>query len=81
MKKKHAERKPSPLDVLTTTVAQDYAHRSTDEITRRRTVLACEASVIEAEIVALNAQMADAKARRARNDATQRGLMLVVEKR
>ena len=74
-------KRPSKLDRITEAVAQDYAHASTDDITRLRTVLACELNTVENELVSLQARAASARAHRAGVEARLRGLADVVGKR
>ena len=73
--------KQRPMDGLVVLTAQDYAHRSTDDIVRRRIVLCAEADVVDAEIVELNAKLATARRVRAGIAARLTGLRIVVEKR
>ena len=80
MKKKQVK-KPSKLDNLAASVALEHAHLSTGDIIRRHTVLACEQNVLDGEINALTASIADARLRRAKVEAMIRGLVVVVEKR
>jgi hypothetical protein len=71
----------SKIDRLAEGVAQDYAHASTEDITRERAVWNFTLSAVEAEIVALQARMASARSRRAKVESRLRGLALVVGKR
>jgi hypothetical protein len=80
MKKEKKERK-SKLDVFVTSVVQDWAHSSTEDIVRKRNVLLAEANAAEAEIHALTAKLIDVRARREKIDATLNGLAMVVETR
>lgn len=81
MKKRMIVKKPSKLDTLATSTMQDYAHISTDDIVRRRIVLACEANATDHEITGLSAKLVDARERRAKIGAVLTGLASVVEKR
>lgn len=76
--KKH---KPSKLDHLATSVAQDWAHANSYTINSRRRVLQFEADETDKSIVALGAALANMKDRRAKIEATLRGLAVVIEKR
>jgi hypothetical protein len=78
MKKKAA---PNHLDAVAAAAAREAKDSSTDDIMRRHAVLACEANVIEQEVIALEAQLTDARARAARVEATLRGLARVVGRR
>lgn len=66
---------------LAASTAQDVAHLSTDHITRRRMILACNATALEQEIVSLSAQLANARDERWRVEAMLDGLATVVAKR
>lgn len=81
MKQKQKKQRPSRWDRLTAAVMQTHAHESTADIARRRDVLSFELIAIDEEIVALSARTADAKARRARVEATLLGLGIVVGRR
>jgi len=81
MKKQKRAPRPSKLDQLTLSVAQDYAHEASDDITRRRVVLACEANTVDHEVFTLVSRLADARDRRAKIEATLKGLAVVVGKR
>lgn len=80
MKRKRPHR-PSKTDTITATTMQHNAHESTEDIVRLHTVLACERNTIDREILVLAARNADARLRRAKVDATIKGLEAVVEKR
>ena len=74
-------KKPSKLDLITTSVMQDYAHASTGDIVRRRCVLACEMNSVDSEIRELSIRVADAKERSKQLEAVMIGLEMVVGKR
>lgn len=80
MKKKQRPR-PSRADRVAEAIAQDYAHASTSDVTRRRTVLACAANVLEGEIGALKGRLATARGELATVEAQMRGLAAVVTRR
>ena len=81
MNKKKQKPRPSKADRIAGAAAQDYAHASTDSITRRRTVLACAASVLEDEIESLKMRLAAARGELARAEAQMAGLASVVSRR
>jgi hypothetical protein len=80
MKKERAKR-PSKLDVFITTVVQDWTHKSTEEIMRRRDILLSEANAVDGEIHGLSAKLIDARARQQKIEASLNALAMVVEKR
>jgi hypothetical protein len=67
--------------MVTTETMQDYAHASTDTISRFRIVMACQHNVVEGQINDLIKTLADARAERARVVAVLSGLELVIAKR
>jgi hypothetical protein len=81
MKKNKKVKKPSKVDRIAEVMEQTYAHVGTDEIVRRQTVLACESNVVEHEIIALTAKLADARRHRACLEAQTYGLINVVQRR
>ncbi len=78
---KQKTRKPSKSEELAHATERDHAHQSSERITGRLIVLACEAGELEREIVGLQAAMANAKERRARINAVRTGLGAILDKR
>lgn len=74
-------RKPTPLEALTTSAAQSYAHVHSATINSRRRVLEFEGSETDQAIIALSAALANKRNRRKEIDAELRGLEAVVSKR
>ena len=74
-------KRPTKLDVLAESVAQDYAHQHTTTINSRRRVLEFEGSEVDGAITALTAALANKRNRRREIDAALRGLAIVVGKR
>ena len=86
MSKKNAQVKPpakrrTKLDVYVTSVVQDWINESTDDISRRRGVLMCEANAVESEITGLMLKLTEARAHRTRVEATLNALAMVIEQR
>jgi hypothetical protein len=79
--KKTRTARPSKLDNLAASVAQDWAHQNSAVVNSRRRVLQFEASEVDASIVALVAALTNARERRAKIEATLTGLAAVIAKR
>ena len=79
--KKQTVRKPSKLDAVSTSVAQDYAHRDTGDIIRQRRVIVTQVDMTDAEIAVLAGRLVDARAQRAKLGAMLVGLASVIDKR
>lgn len=79
--KKARSIRPSKLDNLSVSVAQDWAHQNSIVINSRRRVLQFEAEEMDKSIVALTAALANAKERRAKLEAMLNGLAAVLAKR
>jgi hypothetical protein len=79
--KRISKKRASKLDVYITSVIQDWINDSTEDITRKRGVLICEANAVESEITALTSKLTDARAHRTRVEATLNALAMVVEQR
>lgn len=74
-------KRPSKIEALTDTVEQFRAHDDTQTLRRRHSVLAFERDTIDAELFDLGARAAAMRDRRAKVEATMRGLARVVNKR
>lgn len=74
-------KRPSRLDVIIETTVQSYTHDSTEDVTRRRQVLVCEAEAVNDEIASLQQRLAQARADRQEIDARLIGLTAVIARR
>ena len=74
-------RKPTQLELLSESIAQDYAHASSSDVMRYRTVVECQLEVTERKIGELIATLANAKADQKRTEAILAGLGVVIGKR
>ena len=81
MKTQDKPRKPTYLERLAESAAQDFAHANSAVIASRRRVLQFEAEEADKSIVALQATLATMKERRAKLTAIIAGLSLVIGKR
>ena len=79
--KKQTVKRPSKLDNIAASVAQDYAHRDTRDIIRQRHVAVARIDVLDAEIAELSGRLVDARTQRAKLGAALVGLASVVGKR
>ena len=82
-KKKQAERvkRLSPLEALTTSTAQSFAHQNSVAIHSRRRVLEFEESEVDRAIAMLSAELSNQRRRKGVIGATLRGLTSVIERR
>ena len=74
-------KKPTQLELLAESTAQDYAHASSSDVIRFRTVIECQLEVTERKIGELIATLANAKADQRRTEAILTGLGMVIGKR
>ncbi len=84
MKKKEALKVVAPIkkgDVVVITTSQDFAHLDTDSILRQRRLLSYQITVIDAEVSALAARIAQAQALKKTLEHQIIGLTQVIDKR
>lgn len=79
--KKVAVKKPTRLEALSLSVAQNWAHANSATINSHRRVLQCEAEEADKSIVALTAAATNLRTRRQQIDAILAGLSTVMDKR
>jgi len=80
-KKRNAIKKPSKLDAHAAATAKSYSHSSSSEIERRQSLLEYGITLQEAKITELLMLLADARAEKARGEATLKGLRQVTNGR
>ena len=80
-KSKPRTKRPSKLESLIIATMQDYAHMSTNDITRFRIVLACQFNTVGNQIEDLIRQLKEAKTEQTRVGTIMTGLNQVIQKR
>ena len=80
-RRKTSPHKPTKLEALTESVAQDYAHQNSQIIHSRKRVLEFEAEEADKSIIATAGALAAVRERRAKIQALLVGLENVIRKR
>lgn len=81
MARKRVAKKPSKLEAHADATAKSYSHSSSSEIERQQSLLEYTITLHDARITELLMLLADAKAERAQNEATLKGLRQVTSGR
>lgn len=73
--------KPLKYAMIGMMIEQEFNDKSTEDVTRKRIIVSCEANTIDSEVIALTARIADARDRRAKVEAALAGLAAVIDRR